>query len=62
MNSYNTPMITQVNSVETEAIKPGVAVPVIAIYALALTTVAASVQFAVQMAAVMWNATWVWNY
>ncbi|WP_286910416.1 hypothetical protein [Clostridium sp. UBA1652] len=59
MGEYNTPMISQVNN-STQAIKPGVAVPVAAIYAAVLTTVAISVQFAVQAGAVLWNAVAFW--
>ncbi|EOU1757638.1 hypothetical protein LI056_14930 [Clostridium perfringens] len=57
-NTYSTPMIKPV-SAEPRAIKPGVAVPVAAIYAAAVTTVAAWVQFAAHSAVVFWTATWV---
>lgn len=61
MDGYNTPMIEQLNSSETQAIKPGVAVPVAAIYAAAVTTVVAAVQFVVAAGAVLWNGAWIYD-
>lgn len=59
MKQYETPEL-RIQGTETRALKPGVAVPVAAIYVAAVTTVAVEVQFAAHFAVFLWTGTFIW--
>ena len=57
MEEYNTPMLDQVAA--GRGVKPGVAVPVVAIYVGAVTTFVAAVQGVVYAAVIAVSEVWV---
>lgn len=60
MEDYNTPMISSISD-NSRMVKPGVAVPVAAIYALAVTTVAAYACFLAVQGAAVYNGVVFWD-